>query len=219
VKSRESVITKVVAMLRLARAAGSEAEAHTAFALAQRLMYAHDIEERELEEAPSPAPIDDAVVDTAAGHVGWKEVLAAIVAESFRCAIILSRSRSTGAVSTVFLGRRDDVAVATEAYQAAVVVAGNLAEEHAAARPRGERDAARGSFLTGFLRGIDKRFRENAAGAALMVLADPEVMAHATALTNGGAAAEQPLETRDAEAMREGFETGFEQGGGSRRLR
>ncbi len=48
---REAVLDKVVKMLRLARRAGTEAEAHTALTLAQKLMYAHDIAEHELDDA------------------------------------------------------------------------------------------------------------------------------------------------------------------------
>lgn len=217
---RAAVIDKVVKMLRLARAAGSEAEAQTALALAQRLMYAHDLGEADLEEgAPRPEAIDDAVVDASPHHVSFKEYLAAIVGESFRCAVIISEHRATGTVRLVFVGRSADVAVAREAYGAALVAAANLSEEHVRARPEGEQDAARGSFLTGFLKGLDARLRQGAAEAALLVVADEEVVRHATALANGGDAAGGDLPVGDGEALRQGYASGFDVAGREGRLR
>jgi len=221
VRSRQELIAKVVKVLRLARAAGSEAEAHTALALAQKLMYAHEIAEHELElgQAESEQPIEDAVVDASHRHVAWRQCLAAVVAENFRCAIIISESKSNGVVRLVFVGRKPDVAVASEAYETSVVVAANLARACAEGRPEADRELARQSFLTGFLKGLDQRFRAQATSTALLVLADAAVMREATALTNAGEARGSALPVGDQEAMRDGFEAGYEQGGGGRRLK
>jgi hypothetical protein len=218
-KRRDEIIAKVVKMLRLARAAGTEAEAHTALTLAQKLMYAHEIAEHELEEPDAAQPIEDKVIDETGKHVGWKEYLAAVIAESFRCAYIISESRSTGVVRLVFVGRRQDAAVAAEAYEAAAVVAANLAEEYIRARPDPGRETARASFLTGFLKGLYDRLQESAASAALLVVPEAAVVQHATALTNGGNAGGQGLPTADGSALREGFESGYAHGSGQRRLR
>jgi hypothetical protein len=216
---RDEVIAKVVKMLRLARAAGTEAEAHTALTLAQKLMYAHEIAEHELAEHEAAQPIEDTVVDASGRHVGWKEYLAAIIAESFRCAYIISQSRSSGVVRLVFVGRRSDVVVADEAYQASAAVAATLAEECAGSRDEAGRDAARASFLTGFLKGLYDRLQENAASTALLVVAEPAVMAHAAALTNAGSASGADLPATDGSALREGIESGYAHGSGERRLR
>ena len=53
-------------MLRLARNAGTEAEAHTALTLALTLMYAHEIRDQELLEPDGLQPMGDAVVDRGA---------------------------------------------------------------------------------------------------------------------------------------------------------
>lgn len=217
--TREEVIAKVVKVLRLARGAGTEAEAQTALLMAQRLMYAHDIAAGELEEPDAAQPIDDVVVDADGHHVVWKEYLAAIVAESFRCAYIISESRSTGVVRLVFIGRRADVTVATEAYLASAAVAASLAEECASTRQEWERDGARASFLTGFLKGLLDRLTENAASTALVVLADAEVLETAASLANGGQATGGALATSDAEALSDGVESGRLHGSGKRLIR
>jgi hypothetical protein len=221
VKSREAIIAKVVKMLRLARGAGTEAEAHTALTLAQKLMYAHEIAEHELDssEAEGQQPIEDAVIDASHQHVAWRQCLAAVIAENFRCAIIISQSKINGVVRLVFVGRKRDVVIATEAFETSVVVAANLARAFAESREEAERELARVSFLTGFLKGLDERFRAQAASTALLVIADASVMQAATALTNAGEASGQELPVGDGEALREGFEAGYEQGGPSRRLK
>ncbi len=216
---RDEVIQKVVKMLRLARNAGTEAEAHTALTLAQKLMYAHEIAEHELDEPEVVQPIDDAVVDEMGRHVDWKEYLAAIVAENFRCAYIISKSRSLGTIRLVFVGRRADVAIAREAYETSAIVAGHLAEQCAQSRAPHEQPAARASFLTGFLRGLIGRFDENKGSTALMVIADPEVIAEAQAFANGGTATGGRLPVADGEALRAGYESGYAHGSGERALR
>lgn len=205
-------------MLRLARGAGTEAEAHTALTLAQKLMYAHDIEDQELLEPEAIQPIDDAVVDATGRHVAWKEYLAAIIAENFRCAYIISEHRGTGVVRLVFVGRRSDAAVASEAYAASAMVAAHLAEACAKSREPAEQPAARASFLTGFLRGLCGRFDENASKTALLVVADAGVVAEARALSNAAEATGGALPVSDGDAVREGFVSGYAHGSGRRGL-
>jgi hypothetical protein len=116
------------------------------------------------------------------------------------------------------VGRRQDTAVAAEAYQVGAIVAANLAEECARGRAEPERPAARASFLTGFLKGLDERFQESAASTALLVVADPAVVQHAASLTNGGNAQGGQLSTSDEGALREGFQSGYAHGSGQRRF-
>ena len=221
-KRRAAVIDKVVKMLRLASGAGTEAEAHTALTLAQKLMYAHGIAEHELEEERGELdPIEDRVVDQSGHRVVWKEYLAAIIAENFRCAYVLSASRSSGVTRLVFLGRASDVAVAAEAYQASAIVGTHLAEECALTRAPSDRSDAREAFLTGFLKGLLDRFDESASSSALLVVAESAVVAHAAAFVNApppDRAAASDLPMRDGGALREGFESGYAHGGGARRV-
>ena len=218
VPERDAVIEKVVKVLRLARGAGTEAEAQTALALAQRLMYAHDIAESELDPGPEPQSIDDRVIEETGAQVAWKEYLGAVIAENFRCAYIVSVSRSTGAVRLVLVGRRDDAAVAVEAYQTSVYVASHLAGQCAAARAPADQAGARASFLTGFLKGLYDRFQESASSTALVRVANPDVIAHATALTNAGLARGGELSSSDGSALREGIESGYAHAAGRRFL-
>ena len=104
-------------------------------------MYAPDIVAQELDEPEVAQPIEDTVVDASGHHVAWKEFLAAIVAESFRCAYIISESRSAALVRLVFVGRRPDTLVAAEAYRTSAAVASSLAEACANGR-----DAEEGWF-------------------------------------------------------------------------
>ncbi len=218
-KTREHVIDKVVKVLRLSRGAGTEAEAQTALLLAQKLMYEHDLSAGDIEESGAPQPIEDSVVDSSGQHVVWKEYLAAIIAESFRCAYIISESRSSGQVRLVFIGRRSDVLVATEAYQASAAVAAALAEDCASRRDPGEREAARSSFLTGFLKGLLDRLTENAGSTALVVVPEAAVLEHAAAFANGGEAAGGALATSDPGALHEGLESGRLHASGTRLIR
>jgi hypothetical protein len=215
---REAVIAKVVKMLRLARNAGTDAEAHTALTLAQRLMYAHDISEGDVETTEDAEPIDDNVVDDDRARLGWKEYLAAIVAENFRCAFIISVEKASGRTRLVFVGRKDDVAVATEAYVAAVLVGTSLAEACAATRLHHHKDEARASFYSGFLKGLDEAFRASAVSNALLVVADAAVVAHASALTNVSEADGAALPVGDVAALREGIEAGHAHASAERRL-
>ena len=218
-------------MLRLARAAGTEAEAHTALSLAQRLMYAHGLEAHEVEESNGSGgdgdvePIEESMVDHASSRLGWREYLAAVVAENFRCAYILSQGRTIaasskrGIVRLVFVGRQLDVAAATHAYRAAMFAGETLAEAYATERDEAEQNDARAAYLTGFLSGLDRRFRENIASAALTVRLDDAVVAHAQKLTNAGEAEGVGLPVGDVDALRAGFEQGFAYGDTTRRIR
>ena len=219
-------------MLRLARAAGTEAEAHTALSLAQKLMYAHGLEAHEVDESTEGGggggetdlePIEEAMVDHASSRLGWREYLAAVVAENFRCAYILSQGKPSasskrGVVRLVFVGRQLDVAAGTHAYRAAMFAGETLAEAYAKERDEAEREKARDAYLSGFLAGLDRRLRENIASAALTIRLDDAVLAHAQRLTNAGEAVGVGLPVGDVDALRSGFEHGFAYGDKTKRF-
>jgi hypothetical protein len=214
-RSRRDALEKVVKMLRLARAAGTEAEAQTALALAQKLMYAHGLEAGDVEEASDEAEaIEDEMVDHASNSLGWREYLAAVIAENFRCAFIMSHPRSApNAVRLVFVGRGPDVAAATAAYRAATVAGETLAYRYV-----DETGGSFESYLSGFLAGLDKRFRDNVTETALAVRVDDAVMERAKSLTNAGDAEGSGLPVGDASAVRSGYEDGFAHGDPTKRL-
>ena len=226
-RSRREVLQKVVKMLRLARAAGTEAEAHTALSLAQKLMYAHGLAAHEVEgpelegrEAEELEPIEESVIDHASSRLGWREYLAAVVAENFRCAYILSRGKSAHAVTRlVFVGRAHDVGAGSEAYRAATIAGETLAERYVQERPDGEHDAARQAYLSGFLAGLDRRFRDNVAETALVLRLEDEVVARARSLTNAGDAQGVGLRFGDHGALRAGYDEGFAFGDPTKRIR
>lgn len=216
-------------MLRLARGAGTEAEAHTALSLAQKLMYTHGLEAHEVDAsaegggATELEPIEEAMVDHASSRLGWREYLAAVVAENFRCAYILSQGRPSasskrGVVRLVFVGRQLDVAAGTHAYRAAMFAGETLAEAYARERDEAEREKARDAYLSGFLAGLDRRLRENIASAALTIRLDDAVLSHAQKLTNAGDAEGAGLPVGDVDALRSGFEHGFAYGDKTKRL-
>jgi hypothetical protein len=209
--TRDDVLDKIVKVLRLAHAAGSESEAHTALLVAQRMMFAHGVRDDELHERRDDALADE-VVDVTAGQVGWREYLAAVVAENFRCAFIISRARGGGAVRLVFVGRRGDAAVAREAYGAAAAAAQGLVDTFALTRGGADPRAARASFLTGFIAGLYARFQENVQDFSLAVATDAAVLEHARGLTNAADATGAGLPQRDAEAVGQGFESGYAHG-------
>ena len=220
-------------MLRLARGAGTEEEAHTALSLAQKMMYAHGLEAHEVDassdgrggDAAEIEPIEEAMVDHASSRLGWREYLAAVIAENFRCAYILSQGKTRAAASgggivrLVFVGRQLDVEAATHAYRAAMFAGETLAFAYAKDRDEAEQAKAVAAYLTGFLAGLDRRFRENIESAALMVRIDDAVMAHARSLTNAGEAEGVGLPVGDADALRSGFDEGFAYGDRTKRIR
>ena len=109
--------------------------------------------------------------------------------------------------------------VATEAFLASAVVAATLAEECASTRHDFEKDGARASFLTGFLKGLLDRLTENASSTALVVAADAAVQDQAAAFANGGQATGGRLETSDQSALQDGMESGYLHGSGKRLIR
>ena len=213
--SRAAIVEKIVKILRLARGAGTDAEAHTALLHAQRLMLTHDVSETELADPAAADAIEEIVADQLGVRLPWKEYLAAVIAESFRCAYIISRARSTGVTRFVFIGQGADASIATEAYHTAVSAADQLAARYAATRP--EADAARASYLSGFISGLYQRFQENSEKSALLVCTSAAVLAHAQAYArvdaDGGA-----LPTEDADAVKRGYDTGWTFGGTRRAL-
>lgn len=218
--TRDEAIAKVVKILRLARGAGTEHEAHAALLTAQRLMYSHEIAEHEVVEGPAPGkePILEAIVERSPRRLPFNEYLAAVVAENFRCAFLISHSRSTGAVSLVFIGRTSDATVAGEAYRSAAAACGSLAESFARSRAEPERAAARESYRVGFLKGLHERFQQNTSACALLVPNEPEVTARAAALANGGEAVGAALAASDAEAVQQGYASGYQYGSGEKPL-
>lgn len=216
---RAQIIAQVVKVLRLARGAGTEHEAHAALLTAQRLMYKHDISEHEVDgqEVPTEA-ITDVVIEQSGVRMPWHEYLAAVVAENFRCAYLISTSRSTGQTRLVFVGRSADVEVAVEAYRSARAVALQLGDTHARLRPAKERAAAKESYLLGFLKGLYDRFQESVEKGALMVRTDAEVQDLAASFSNAAPAQGEALVARDAEALQQGHATGYQYGSGKRAL-
>jgi hypothetical protein len=225
--TRDEAIEKVIKVLRLARGAGTEQEAQTALLTAQRLMYAHDIAGHEVAAEPA-APdkaargaakeaIREIVLERAGQRRPWHETLAAVIAENFRCAYLISYSRSTRAVSLIFIGRTSDATVAAEAYFSAAAAAGALAD--AFALHRADRSEAQQSYLIGFLKGLYERFQESRSQTALLLVTEPEIVAHATALANGGEARGEPLAAHDADALRDGYASGFQYGSSTRPLK
>lgn len=179
-RSRRDALEKVVKMLRLARGAGTEAEAQTALALAQKLMYAHGIDSSDVEGLDAEfEPIEDEMVDHASSRLGWREYLAAVIAENFRCAFIMSHPRSApNAVRLVFVGRSADVAAAVAAYRAATVAGETLAYRYL--DETGGDEASLQAFLSGFLAGLDQKFRENVTESALAVRLEDDASRMAT---------------------------------------
>lgn len=218
-RSRREALEKVVRMLRLARAAGTEAEAQTALALAQKLMYAHGLEAEDVDGTNVEIePIEEEMVDHASNRLGWREYLAAVIAENFRCAFIMSHPRSAlNAVRLVFVGRAHDVAAASAAYRAATVSGETLAYRYVDETGRG--DAAFRTYLSGFLAGLDRRLRENVTESALAIRLEDSVMERAEALTNAGEATSSTLPVDDAHALRSGYADGFAFGDAKKQIR
>lgn len=195
---QESVLERVRKLRAVAERTTNQNEAETALLLAQRLMVEHDLDERSIETADhGDVGVSDLDGDACAHRAAaWRNALACVVAENFRCVYYIGWGKGQASSLRIirFVGRTADVRLAVEVYRQALLAATRLAGLHVAARkrPRVKRSTLllwRKSFLFGFSAGLGQRFaqqREEHPEWGVVLVRDPEVDKALDVLLEGG---------------------------------
>lgn len=153
-------------LLSLAQSA-NENEAHTALALAQKLMQEHKLTEADVTEVQA----DDIVGESLGSEgfsTGWKFLLATGVARGFFCEAIGAKYQGSKARTVRFFGKAEDVAAAKAAFDWILAEVLKFAEAELAGstaslvieRGRVSRHAYRTEFLMGAAQGVALRLKK-----------------------------------------------------------
>ena len=217
------VIDKVRKLRSVAQRSTNQNEAHNASLLAQRLLAEHHLADHQVGEevAHHGEPIVHVpIVEVFREFEQWEWMLAHSICTNLRCSRVYQyhgwdpdARKTTRSLITV--GRKSDVMVAIEVYQAASEACARLADDHVSERkaqhrwadiPYSRRDAQtwRDSFTYGFYHGLDAKFRDQVkqlGSMALVLVAEQEVKDKYDELTKGfGTARARATRTGDRES-------------------
>jgi len=180
---RENIVAKVTKILAHASGTDYKHEAETALLLAQKLLAEYglsmaDIEAQQDKEKPEVVHI---VVDMTKVHVDWREQLASVIAENFRCECYYSKTHS--GVKIMFIGLKNDANIAKAAYIRAFDAINVCVKRYLAQRKKSlgvglstrEGMQIRASYVQGFILGLAEKFKEQIArNCYALVLATPK---------------------------------------------
>jgi hypothetical protein len=215
-RSRDYYVQLVAKCLTLANDPGAtEEEAHAALLRAQTLMYDHDIAESEATAEDRDAFDDpvDVILDQAGQRRPWKNILANIIASNFRCECYFVKAREKSGkrlFETRFVGLIEDVKVASMTYHTAIRAADALSTRFLIENERlyRDRDDAKIAYQTGFVNGLEEKYREQVKSMSLMVVAGQLVKTYVEQETAGDVT-EVKLETKDEHfALVQGYRDG-----------
>ena len=170
---RKKLIDKIKKLLALAGNNNNEAECVAAALKAQKLIADNNIEDFELNEK-TPENIEELLSDPYCGK-RWREILAAIVAENFRCkSYILYSSKNSWKngkmFQQVFVGYTSDASAALLVYNKLVEV-GEVNAKLASQKAKklyGTSQGVKNTFLLGFCYGVKLELEKQAQ--ALMIV-------------------------------------------------
>ncbi|MEE4578793.1 DUF2786 domain-containing protein [Paenibacillus polymyxa] len=204
----QDAIRKIQKAFKLAENNGNAEEAQAAMLLAQRLILKHGLTTADVR------PEQDAVPEATQKSIRkvrvqwWEKQLAWIVADNFRCYSYTQRGYAIG-----FLGLPDDVSIAVEVQQFAESAiryhSSNYLKDNYSPSRRVS-NAIKNDYITGFLQGLQEKFKEQIARESLaLVLVRHEVVESAYE----SASWKKPKPTTinrmgDIEAMAQGYEDG-----------
>jgi hypothetical protein len=235
--SRERVIERIRGCLNIAQDTNFANEAETAMLKAQRLLVTYGLTMQDVAGergaglgGPGSEEVADAAVGEPSGRLPWwHRLLAGIIADNFRCAAYLRRSRSgapgarqgpAGFRSTVCLiGRPADVEVAGEVYRFGVKAVAQSARRFTEQLPDGvDGRRLRNDFVYGFLQGLKDKFAEQVERHrwALVLTKDAQVEERVRGMRLRRAAPARPGFGGDQEARQEGYRSGQEFGESAR---
>ncbi|HEM3469281.1 DUF2786 domain-containing protein [Streptococcus suis] len=154
------IVTKIQNLLELAYDAPNDEEGQTALLMAQKLMVKHNLSLKDVKNTHNRENIGETVAGWAFRMQWWKEELAAILGQNFRCQTIRRRIFDEGITQMIFFGYDTDAELCTKIYEGAI-----LYLEYRIKRlfPTVEKERWLGykkSYLMGFLTGLDDRFKQ-----------------------------------------------------------
>lgn len=172
--NRENLISKIKKLLALAGNNNNEAECIAAALKAQKLISDNNVEDFELNDDKTSENIEEIMSDPYCGK-RWREILAAIVAENFRCKNYISyyskSSWKQGKMfQQVFVGYQSDANAALLVFNKLVEVGEYNAKEQCrqAKLKYGTSQGVKNTFLLGFCYGVKLELEKQAQ--ALMIL-------------------------------------------------
>lgn len=176
--SNEKILDKISNLMKRAREA-DDAEGEASILLAQKLMVKHNVSLSDVELFESKSEVNASSVQFGR-LLWWQRILAANLADQFRCRSVLS-----GTNKVVFYGLNDDAQIASEVYEGAI-----MHIKYRRSKMSYATKSEKNSYIKGFIYGLINRLEEQrmsmvAETTELMVLVPQEVNDHVDDLTNG----------------------------------
>lgn len=175
----EKIIVKIQNLLELAYDAPNDEEGQTALLMAQKLMVKHNLTLKEVSAKQKKENIGETVGTWAYRLPWWQEQLAAILGENFRCKTIRRRKRKEGVTEMIFFGYQSDAELCTRVYEGAILYLQYRLKRLFPTITKARWKDYKKSYLLGFLRGLDDRFKAQVQSSeefALMVQVPAEVL-------------------------------------------
>lgn len=173
------IISKVQNLLELAYDAPNDEEGQTALLMAQKLMVKHNLSMSDIKTSQKNDNIGKTVGHWEYRMVWWKEKLAAILGENFRCKTIRRRLVEKGITQMIFFGYDTDAELCTKVYEGALLYLDYRLKRLFPTVSKARWKDYKKSYLLGFLDGLDQRFKNQTQSSeefALMVQVPAEVL-------------------------------------------
>ena len=173
------VIFKIQNLLELAYDAPNDEEGQTALLMAQKLMVKHNLSVSDIKAHHMNDNIGETVGHWEYRMVWWKEKLAAILGENFRCKTIRRRLVEKGITQMIFFGYDTDAELCTKVYEGALLYLDYRLKQLFPTVSKARWKDYKKSYLLGFLDGLDQRFKNQTQSSeefALMVQVPAEVL-------------------------------------------
>lgn len=173
------IISKVQNLLELAYDAPNDEEGQTALLMAQKLMVKHNLSMSDIKASQKNDNIGETVGHWEYRMVWWKEKLAAILGENFRCKTIRRRLVEKGITQMIFFGYDTDAELCTKVYEGALLYLDYRLKRLFPTVSKARWKDYKKSYLLGFLDGLAQRFKNQTQSSeefALMVQVPAEVL-------------------------------------------
>lgn len=173
------IIDKIQNLLELSYDAPNDEEGQTAILMAQKLMVKHNLSMRDLAAAKPKNNIGETLGTWEYRLPWWQEKLASILGPNFRCRTIWERKRKEGITQITFFGYHSDAELCSKVYEGAILYLKYRLNRLRPTIPRAHWTNYKKSYLLGFLKGIDQRFKEQSQSSeefSLMVQVPAEVL-------------------------------------------
>ncbi|MDQ7094972.1 DUF2786 domain-containing protein [Desulfosporosinus sp. PR] len=193
-RDQEKIVHKIRALLNLARNGGDPKsnEAQTALLTAQRIMAEYGLEEVEFREPSDGLPPKEVLDNYATDFEKlswWKKRLGKVIGQNFRCYSYLNKC--DGYTRLVFIGLKDDVAIALEVFAFAtdlIRVGANqymktyrreFLSQHGSRPDISLQRGMRNNYVEGWISGLDSQYTEQITkeGWGLVLAKDAVVIA------------------------------------------